>query len=186
MPPTAAGNPRPGPGTRTAIQLRPRTAGQTGPRPVTPHRAAAVAGWVALGAMAVAQVVSSRAGHLEIFVSLIVAALAVASVSFTAIGSGWPRAVIAAAAAFALGLTAEWAGTRTGFPFGAYRYTGLLRPAAGTVPLVVPLAWAAMGLPGYAVGATIARSRAGRIVAGAGALTPREPSLGSQMMRTGL
>jgi uncharacterized membrane protein len=145
----------------------------------------AVTGWVALAAMAVAQVVSSRAGHLEIFVTLIVAALAVASVSFTALGWGWPRAVEAAAAAFALGLAVEWAGTRTGFPFGAYRYTGLLRPAAGTVPLVVPLAWAAMGLPGYAVGTTLARSRAGRIAVGAVALTAWDLFLDPQMIRNG-
>lgn len=142
-------------------------------------------GWTALAAMAVTQVVSSRAGHLEIFVSLIVVLLAVASVSFTALGPGWPRALSAAAAAFALGLAAEWAGTRTGFPFGAYRYTGLLRPAVGTVPLVVPLAWAAMGLPGYAVGATIARSRAGRIIAGAVALTAWDLFLDPQMIRNG-
>ncbi|HEY8046975.1 MAG TPA: carotenoid biosynthesis protein [Streptosporangiaceae bacterium] len=146
---------------------------------------AAVAGWVALAAMAVTQVASSRAGHLEIFVTLIVALLAVASVSFTAIGPGWPRALSAAAAAFALGLAAEWAGTRTGFPFGAYRYTGLLRPAAGTVPLVVPLAWAAMGPPGYAVGTSIARSRAGRIAAGAVALTAWDLFLDPQMIRNG-
>lgn len=146
---------------------------------------AARTGWVALAAMAVAQVVSSRTGHLEIFVSLIVVLLAVASVSFTAIGAGWPRALSAAAAAFALGLAAEWAGTRTGFPFGAYRYTGLLRPAAGSVPLVVPLAWAAMGLPGYAVGATLARGRAGRIVAGAVALTAWDLFLDPQMIRNG-
>ena len=135
--------------------------------------------------MAVTQVVSSRAGHLEIFVSLIVVLLAVASVSFTALGPGWPRALTAAAAAFALGLAAEWAGTRTGFPFGAYRYTGLLRPGAGTVPLVVPLAWAAMGLPGYAVGATVARRRAGRIVTGAVALTAWDLFLDPQMIRNG-
>ena len=145
----------------------------------------AVTGWIALAAMAVAQVVSSQAGHLEIFVTLIVAALAVASVSFTALGWGWPRAVGAAAAAFALGLAVEWAGTRTGFPFGAYRYTGLLRPAAGTVPLVVPLAWAAMGLPGYAVGITLARSRAGRIAVGAVALTAWDLFLDPQMLRNG-
>lgn len=144
-----------------------------------------MAGWVALAAMAVLQVASSRAGHLEIFVTLIVALLAVASVSFTAIGPGWPRALSAGAAAFALGLAAEWAGTRTGFPFGAYRYTGLLRPAAGTVPLLVPLAWAAMGLPGYAVGTSIARSRAGRIAAGAVALTAWDLFLDPQMIRNG-
>ena len=144
-----------------------------------------MAGWAALAVMAVAQVVSSRSGHLEIFVTLIVVALAVASVSFTAVVWGWPRAVSAAAAAFALGMAAEWAGTRTGFPFGAYRYTGLLRPAAGTVPLVVPLAWAAMGLPGYAVGATLARSRAGRIATGAVALTAWDLFLDPQMISNG-
>ena len=184
MPPTGAGNPV-GPGARTAIQPRPRTGGQTKPGRREPRRAAAVAGWAALAAMAVAQVVSSRAGHLEIFVTLIVVALAVASVSFTAVVWGWPRAGSAAAAAFALGMAAEWAGTRTGFPFGAYRYTGLLRPAAGTVPLVVPLAWAAMGLPGYAVGATLARSAAGRIAAGAVALTAWDLFLDPQMIRSG-
>jgi uncharacterized membrane protein len=135
--------------------------------------------------MAAAQVTSARAGHLELFVPTIVAGLAVASVSFTAVGWGWPRALSAAAAAFALGLAAEWAGTRTGFPFGAYRYTGLLRPAFGTVPLVVPLAWAAMGLPGYAVGATVARTRAGRIAAGAVALTAWDLFLDPQMVRDG-
>jgi uncharacterized membrane protein len=140
---------------------------------------------VALAAMAAAQVASARAGHLELFVSLIVVLLAVASVSFTTIGSGWPRALGVAAAAFGLGLTAEWAGTRTGFPFGAYRYTGLLRPAAGTVPLVVPLAWAAMGLPAWAVGVTVARSRAGRIAAGAVALTAWDLFLDPQMIRNG-
>ena len=144
-----------------------------------------MAGWAALTAMAVAQVVSSRAGHLEIFVTLIVVALAAASVSFAAVVWGWPRAISAAAAVFALGMAAEWAGTRTGFPFGAYRYTGLLRPSAGTVPLVVPLAWAAMGLPGYAVGATLARSFAGRIAAGAVALTAWDLFLDPQMIRNG-
>jgi uncharacterized membrane protein len=185
MPPAAAGNPGPGPGVRTAIQPRPGAAGQTRSGPRATYRAAAVAGWVALTAMAAAQVISSRAGHLEIFVTLIVVLLAVASVSFTALGAGWPRAAGAAAAAFALGLAAEWTGTRTGFPFGAYRYTGLLRPAAGTVPLVVPLAWAAMGLPAYAVGATLARSRAGRIAAGAVALTAWDLFLDPQMIGNG-
>jgi uncharacterized membrane protein len=185
MPPTAAGNPGPGPGARTAIQLRPRGVGQTRLKLGNPHRVAAGAGWVALAGMAVAQVASSRSGHLDIFVSLIVVLLAVASVSFTAVGWGWPRALSAAAAACALGLAAEWTGTRTGFPFGAYRYTGLLRPAVGTVPLVVPLAWAAMGLPGYAVGVTVARTRAGRIAAGAVALTAWDLFLDPQMIRNG-
>jgi uncharacterized membrane protein len=142
-------------------------------------------GWAALAAMAAAQVTSSRAGHLELFVWLIVALLAVAAAAFTAVTVGWPRAAAAAGAAFALGLVAEWAGTHTGVPFGAYRYTGLLRPALGSVPLAVPLAWAAMGLPGYAASAAIARGRAGRIAAGAAALTAWDLFLDPQMLRNG-
>ena len=85
MPPHATSNHGLGPAARTAIQLRPSTTGQTGPSPRNPHHVAAVAGWVALVAMAVTQVASSQAGHLEILVTLIVAALAVASVSFTGV-----------------------------------------------------------------------------------------------------
>ena len=44
-------------------------------------------------------------------------------------------------------LAVERAGTATGVPFGRYRYTGLLRPTVVGVPVVVPLAWWAMGLP---------------------------------------
>ena len=50
---------------------------------------------------------------------------------------------------------------------------------------MVPLAWAAMGLPGYAVGATVARSRAGRIAVGAVALTAWDLFLDPQMIRNG-
>jgi len=150
-----------------------------------PHQGRARAGWVALAAMAVAQVVSSRAGHLVFFTWLIVALLAAASVAFTAVRAGWRRAAAAACAAVLLGLAAERTGTATGVPFGAYHYTGLLRPSLGTVPLAVPLAWAAMGLPSYAAGAAIARSQAGRIAAGAVALTAWDLFLDPQMLRNG-
>jgi uncharacterized membrane protein len=135
--------------------------------------------------MASSQVTSAKAGHLIVFTWLIVALLAVSSVSFTAVRAGWPRAGAAGLAAAALGLAAEWTGTRTGFPFGAYHYTGVLRPTAGPVPLLVPLAWAAMGLPGYAVGRAIARHRAGQVVAGAVALTAWDLFLDPQMLRNG-
>ena len=38
----------------------------------------------------------------------------------------------------------EWVGSRTGFPFGAYHYTALLRPQLAGVPLIIPLAWLMM------------------------------------------
>ncbi|HTT54063.1 MAG TPA: carotenoid biosynthesis protein [Streptosporangiaceae bacterium] len=135
--------------------------------------------------MAILQVMSARAGHLILFTTLIVLVLATSSVAFAAVRAGWPRALAAAAAAFLLGLAAEWAGTRTGFPFGAYHYTGRLRPAVGGVPLLVPLAWAGMGLPGYAVGQAITRHRAGQIAAGAVALTAWDLFLDPQMLRNG-
>jgi len=135
--------------------------------------------------MAVAQVASSRAGQVVLYITLIVALLALTSLCFTAAWAGWRRAGTAAAAGFTLGLLAEWAGTRTGFPFGGYRYTGLLHPSAATVPLVVPLAWAAMGLPSYRVGCGIGRGRAGRVLAGAVALTAWDLFLDPQMLQAG-
>ncbi|MGP7996961.1 MAG: hypothetical protein ACLPKI_06535 [Streptosporangiaceae bacterium] len=62
--------------------------------------------------MAILQVVSARAGHLTLFSTLIMLALATSSAAFAAVRAGWLRALAAAAAAFLLGLAAEWAGTR--------------------------------------------------------------------------
>lgn len=146
---------------------------------------AARVGWAALAAMAITQVASAKAGHLMLFTWLIVAALTISSVSFTAVRAGWRRALAAAAVVAALGLAAEWSGTSTGFPFGGYHYAGVLRPTIGPVPLLVPLAWAAMGLPGYAVGRAITRHRAGQVLAGALALTAWDLFLDPQMLRNG-
>ena len=63
--------------------------------------------------MAILQVVSARAGHLTLFSTLIMLALATSSAAFAAVRAGWLRALAAAAAAFLLGLAAEWAGTGT-------------------------------------------------------------------------
>lgn len=46
---------------------------------------------------------------------------------------------------------AELAGSRTGFPFGAYSYTDALQPQLGGVPLLIPLAWLMMLPPSWAV-----------------------------------
>jgi putative membrane protein len=47
----------------------------------------------------------------------------------------WALIVLAAA------LLVETIGVRTGFPFGAYHYTGRFGPMLGLVPFVIPLAW---------------------------------------------
>jgi putative membrane protein len=52
-------------------------------------------------------------------------------------------AVVALTVGF-LGWLVEFIGSRTGFPFGSYDYTGLLQPQLAGVPLLVPLAWLMM------------------------------------------
>jgi putative membrane protein len=87
----------------------------------------------------------------------------------------------------AVGYAAEWIGTRTGLPFGGYRYTGVLWPMLGGVPLIVALAWGGMGLAAHAVARTAApRRRAVRLVLGACALTAWDLFLDPQMLRLGL
>ena len=119
--------------------------------------------------MAVTQVVSSRAGHWRLRLADRRAAGRGERLVHRS-RPGLAPALTAAAAAFALGLAAEWTGTRTGFPFGTYRYTGCSARTPGPCR-GGPARLGRDGLPGYAVGATVARSRAGRIVTGAVALT---------------
>jgi Carotenoid biosynthesis protein len=47
-------------------------------------------------------------------------------------------------AAAGIGFIAEQIGVRTGFPFGHYRFTDVLRPSAGGVPILVAGAWMVM------------------------------------------
>jgi putative membrane protein len=46
---------------------------------------------------------------------------------------------------------AEFVGSQTGFPFGAYHYTSALQPQWGGVPLLIPFAWLMMLPPAWAV-----------------------------------
>lgn len=53
-------------------------------------------------------------------------------------------------AVYVLSLSSELTGTATGLPFGPYAYTGLLGAKwFGLVPLLIPLSWFTMALPGY-------------------------------------
>lgn len=56
-----------------------------------------------------------------------------------------------------LSWTFEFAGSRTGIPFGVYRYTDRLRPQLGGVPMIIPLAWLMMLPPSWAVAEAITR-----------------------------
>lgn len=52
----------------------------------------------------------------------------------------------------------EFTGVRTGLPFGAYAYTGVLQPQLGPVPAHIPAAWLMMLPPAWAVGKAVTRS----------------------------
>ena len=56
------------------------------------------------------------------------------------------RALVAAGAVVVTTYFVELLGSTTGFPFGAYDYTGALTPQVAGVPLVVSFAWAGITL----------------------------------------
>ncbi len=73
--------------------------------------------------------------------------LAVGLVTFT--GWVWVPAFLAL---YGLSLASELAGTTVGLPFGPYSYTGFLGMKWWDhVPIVIPLSWFTMALPGYAM-----------------------------------
>lgn len=53
----------------------------------------------------------------------------------------------------------EYVGSHTGFPFGDYRYTDLLQPQLGDVPLLIPVAWLMMLPCAWAVAQAFRASR---------------------------
>jgi putative membrane protein len=96
-----------------------------------------------------------------------------------------------AAASATVGVTTgvvERVGTRTGRPFGRYGYTDALRPQIAHVPVIVPMAWFAMGLPSReAAHAALGRHSTAprRIVAGSFAMTAWDLFLDPQMVGEG-
>lgn len=96
-----------------------------------------------------------------------------------------PRGAVALlAVAGGGGLAVEAVGVRTGFPFGAYAYTGDLGPSLLDVPAVVPLAWAMMAWPALVVGRVLARRLPVAVVGGI-ALAAWDLFLDPQMVDAG-
>jgi putative membrane protein len=110
---------------------------------------------------------------------------AAASVSHALIWRGARFAATLVAVAAGGGLLVEALGVATGFPFGAYVYTGTLAPKVLGVPWVIPLAWLMMAYPSLLVGRRIARSRTGGALAAALALATWDLYLDPQMVDAG-
>lgn len=69
-------------------------------------------------------------------------------------GVAWGLAMALSVSVIALAV--EAVGTATGFPFGAYSYTGTLGPEVADVPVLIPLAWLWMAYPCYLAGQALA------------------------------
>jgi putative membrane protein len=84
------------------------------------------------------------ASSLPFSMSLTVLLQLVAVLSLLTRAWGWQRTFLTALVVGFLGWLVEFVGSRTGFPFGSYDYSGLLQPQLAGVPLLVPLAWLMM------------------------------------------
>lgn len=126
-----------------------------------------------------------RAG--DVLTMVVVTVFCAASVSHALVwrGPAFTAALVLVSAGG--GLLVESAGTRTGVPFGAYEYTGVLRPEVMDVPWVIPLAWTMMAYPSLLVARRVLRGRArvaGPLLAAA-ALATWDLFLDPQMVAAG-
>lgn len=80
------------------------------------------------------------------------------------------------------GFAVEALGVATGFPFGAYAYSGDLGPKLAGVPLVIPLAWTWMAWPAWLAALRVARRAVPRIALGAVGLAAWDLFLDPQMV----
>lgn len=83
------------------------------------------------------------------------------------------------------GFAVEALGVATGFPFGAYDYSGRLGPRLLGVPLIIPLAWTWMAWPAWLAARRMAGGRTARIALGAVGLASWDLFLDPQMVAEG-
>ena len=158
---------------------------QIGKRPGRSTSTALVVGAAAAGLMALAQAPVPFVDDDRALTTVVVVAFFAATCALAA--DVWPPGRVAVAAAVVAGATLalEWVGHTTGWPFGAYDYTGALVPQIGGVPVIVPLAWLAMAVPAREVAARLVGSGWARVALGAVALTAWDLMLDPQMVEAG-
>jgi putative membrane protein len=162
----------------TTSPARPPTA----EAPVVARAPAALAALAVL--LQVAYPLTSGAARDRLTVVTVVV-FAAAVVAHAALHRGVRWAAAYTAVTTGTGLLAEAVGTATGFPFGAYDYTGSLGPQLLGVPVVVPVAWAMFAYPCLLVGQRLARSTLGATLVGGWALASWDLFLDPQMVEAG-
>ena len=146
---------------------------------------------IAWGAALLAMpIVQWAAGHPGLIADVILGVLLQASlvVLFLTQVAGLRRATLMAITVAAAAWLAEFIGSTTSFPFGAYGYTEALQPQLLGVPLLIPLAWLMMLPPAWAVSQRITGRASGPvfIVVSALAFTAWDLFLDPQMVAWGL
>ncbi len=100
---------------------------------------------------------------------------------------GAKRTLLFFVAATAISATAELTGTKTGWPFGGYEYTGFLGlRLLDRVPYTVPLSWFYMGFASFLLASKIVRGTWSSVLLGAWLLTAwdlvLDPAMASDRM----
>lgn len=172
--------------------MRPTPTRPRGPFGARDRRSGGTNGlWWALapfGVMALAQIAVPLTDHpptLEWLSTVVVVAFAATTLVLAATSWGPARAGLALGFVVVATFVVERVGSTTGFPFGEYDYTGALQPTVGHVPVIVPLAWFAMGVPALEVGRVVARTPVPAVLVGAVALTSWDLFLDPQMVENG-
>lgn len=143
--------------------------------------------WAPFAALALTQIAIPLTGDdatIEWLSSLVVLAFFLTALAVVVARWGAVRAFGAAGFVVLATLGVEKLGTTTGFPFGEYDYTGALQPTVAGVPLIVPLAWFAMGVTALEVGHHVG-SRVVAVGVGAVGLTAWDLFLDPQMVDAG-
>ena len=143
--------------------------------------------WAPFAALALTQIaipLTDDDASIEWLSSLVVLAFFLTALAVVVARWGAVRAFGAAGFVVLATLGVEKLGTTTGFPFGEYDYTGALQPTVAGVPLIVPLAWFAMGVTALEVGHHVG-SRVVAVGVGAVGLTAWDLFLDPQMVDAG-
>lgn len=142
-------------------------------------------GLAAWAVMALAQAPIPFLDDVRLLTTVVVVAFFAATCALAS--DRWPpgRVALAAGVVVAGTFVLELVGSTTGWPFGAYHYTGALAPAVAGVPLVVPLAWFAMAVPAREVAARLVRPAWARVALAALAMTAWDLMLDPQMVAEG-
>ncbi len=151
-------------------------------------RLSAAAGLATVAGMIATPLLPQRSNGRRALSSVVVGAMFATTTAnaFKRWGAG--RAAGGAAATAVSTAVVERVGTTTGVPFGRYAYSDALQPQVGHVPVIVPLAWFAMGLPSReaahaALGTHSTPAR--RVLLGAAAMTAWDLFLDPQMVGEG-